>query len=142
MPTNDLLERNRLILCHFDSYSTDLRFVRINSTVLLPAPLPENAQMCAAPTGTGDLPAEVLQAALEKLGMDSSQVVLDDAFQAWLSADTTSVQVHLARFTTFEAPHDAVAHHGGVFKPISELRGLPMAELILLRQVFTLIMGA
>lgn len=60
MPTADLLERNRLIFCHFDSYSTALRFVRINDSVMLPASLPENSSMVAAPTETGDTPTDVL----------------------------------------------------------------------------------
>ena len=47
----------------------------------------------------------------------------------------------ITRFTTFEAPHEVIAPHDGVFKPISELRRLPMTELTLLRQVFDLVMG-
>ncbi|MCL4524887.1 MAG: hypothetical protein M1492_00025, partial [Gammaproteobacteria bacterium] len=136
-----LLERNRLIFCHFDSYSTALRFVRIDDSVMLPAPLPEGASMEATPTDTGDTPTDVLRAVLEKLNINSSQIELDDGFEAWLSTDTGPIQIHLARFTTFEAPHEAIAPHGGVFKPISELRRLPMTELTLLRQVFDLVMG-
>jgi len=141
MPTADLLERNRLIFCHFDSYSTALRFVRINDSVILPAPLPENTSMVAAPAETVDTPTDVLHAVLEKLNINPSQIDLDDGFEAWLSTDTGPIQIHLARFTTFEAPHEAIAPHDGVFKPISELRRLPMTELALLRQAFNLILG-
>ncbi len=141
MPTADLLERNRLIFCHFDSYSTALRFVRINDSVMLPASLPENTSMVAAPTETGDTPTDVLHAVLEKLNINPGQIELDDGFEVWLSTDTGPIQIHLARFTTFEAPHEAIAPHDGVFKLISELRRLPMTELTLLRQVFNQIMG-
>ena len=141
MPTSDLLERNRLIFCHFDSYSAALRFVRINDSVMLPTPLPENTSMVATPTETGDTPTDVLHAVLEKLNINPSQIDLDDGFEAWLSTDTGPIQIHLARFTTFEAPHEAIAPHDGVFKPISELRRLPTTELALLRQVFDLILG-
>ena len=141
MPASGLLERHRLIFCHFDSYSTALRFVRINDSVMLPAPLPENASMVAAPTDTGDTPTDVLHAVLEKLNINSSQIELDDGFEAWLSTDNGPIRIHVARFTTFEAPHEAIAPHGGVFKPISELRRLPTTELALLRQVFDLILG-
>ncbi|MGC9215693.1 hypothetical protein [Acidithiobacillus sp.] len=141
MPASGLLERNRLIFCHFDSYSTALRFVRINDSVMLPAPLPENARMDAAPTDTGDTPTDVLHAVLEKLNINSSQIEMDDGFEAWLSTDIGPIRIHVARFTTFEAPHEAIAPHGGVFKPISELRRLPMTELTLLRKVFDLVMG-
>ncbi|MHB8316511.1 MAG: hypothetical protein ACYDCW_12380, partial [Acidithiobacillus ferrivorans] len=78
---------------------------------------------------------------LEKLNINPSQIELDDGFEVWLSTDTGPIQIHLARFTTFEAPHAAIAPHDGVFKPISELRRLPMMELTLLRQVFNQIMG-
>ena len=141
MPASGLLERKRLIFCHFDSYSTALRFVRINDSVMLPAPLPENTSMVATPTETGDTPTDVLHAVLEKLNINPSQIDLDDGFEAWLSTDTGPIQIHLARFTTFEAPHEAIAPHDGVFKPISELRRLPTTELALLRQVFDLILG-
>ena len=141
MPTSDLLERNRLIFCHFDSYSAALRFVRINDSVMLPAPLPENSSMVATPTEIGDTPTDVLYAVLEKLNINPSQIDLDDGFEAWLSTDTGPIQIHLARFTTFEAPHEAIVPHDGVFKPISELRRLPTTELALLRQVFDLILG-
>ena len=141
MPTSDLLERNRLIFCHFDSYSAALRFVRINDSVMLPAPLPENTSMVATPTEIGDTPTDVLHAVLEKLNINPGQIELDDGFEVWLSTDTGPIQIHLARFTTFEAPHEAIAPHDGVFKPISELRRLPTTELALLRQVFNQIMG-
>lgn len=141
MPTSDLLKRNRLIFCHFDSYSTALRFVLINDSVMLPAPLPENTPMVGTPTEAGDKPEEVLHAVLEKLNINPSQIELDDGFEAWLSGDNGPIQIHLARFTTFEAPHEAIAPHDGAFKPISELRRLPMMELTLLRQAFNLILG-
>ena len=141
MPTPSIFQHHRMILCHFDSYSTALRFVRINDSVMLPAPLPENTSMVAAPTEIGDTPTDVLHAVLEKLNINPSQIELDDGFEAWLSTDTGPIQIHLARFTTFEAPHEAIALHDGVFKPISELRRLPMTELTLLRQVFNLILG-
>ena len=141
MPASGLLERNRLIFCHFDSYSTALRFARINDSVMLPGPLPENASMDAAPTDIGDTPTDVLHAVLEKLNINFSQIELDDSFEAWLSTDTGPIRIHVARFTTLEAPYEAIASNGGDFKSISELRRLPMTELTLLRQVFDLVMG-
>ena len=74
-------------------------------------------------------------------GLDFEFKFLDNDFQAWMSSDRGPIRIHLARFTTFDAPRQAIEPHGGVFKPISEMRGLPMIELNLLRQVFNLIMG-
>lgn len=52
------------------------------------------------------------------------------------------LRIHLLRFTTFEAPNAAIEALGGVFKPISELRGSAMSELVLLREMFNRIVGA
>lgn len=138
-----ILDHNRVILCHFDNYSTALLFARYGSGVLAPAPLPEAASAMPAP---GDVterhtPSAVLAALVAQHGLDPTQLSLDDDFQAWMSSDRGPIRIHLARFTTFDAPRQAIEPHGGVFKAISELRGLPMIELNLLRQVFNLIMG-
>ena len=58
-----------------------------------------------------------------------------------MSSDSGPIRIHLARFTTFEAPREAIEPLGGVFKPISQMRGMPMTELDLMRQVFNLMMG-
>ena len=51
------------------------------------------------------------------------------------------IRIHLARFTSFEAPRGAIEPHGGMFKPISEMRGTAALELGLLRRAFNLFMG-
>ena len=144
MDTSDLLDRNRVILCHFDSYSAALLFARYGGSVLAPTPLPEAASDMTAPDDASEqhAPAAVLDALTAKYGVDPAQLRLDADFDAWLSSASGPIRIHLARFTTFEAPHQAIAPHGGVFKPISEMRGMPMIELNLMRQVFNLIMGS
>jgi hypothetical protein len=142
-PMNDptILEHNRVILCHFDSYSTALLFARYAGSVLTPAPLPEGAVPMPLPGNEQHTPGAVLAALVAQHGLDPTQLSLDDDFQAWMSSDRGPIRIHLARFTTFDAPRQTIEPLGGVFKPISELRGLPMIELNLLRQVFNLIMG-
>jgi len=143
MDTSDLLDRNRVILCHFDSYSAALLFARYGGSVLAPTPLPEAASDMPAPDDASEqhAPEAVLDALAAKYGLDTAQLKIDDGFQAWLWGDNGPIRIHLARFTTFEAPVEAIAPHGGAFKPISQMRGMPMAELNLMRQVFNLIMG-
>jgi hypothetical protein len=140
---NTLLDHNRVILCHFDSYSAALLFARYGDSILAPAPLPEAASAMPAPDDAGAQhnPGAVLEAMAAQHGLDAAQLKLDDGFQAWMSSDSGPIRIHLARFTTFEAPREAVEPLGGVFKPISEMRGMPMIELNLMRQVFNLIMG-
>ena len=83
----------------------------------------------------------MLEALAAQTGLDPARLKLDDGFEAWLADDHGPIRVHLVRFTTFEAPHAAIAPLGGVFKPISQMRGMPPLELNLMRQVFNLIIG-
>jgi hypothetical protein len=143
MSPHDILDRNRVILCHFDSYSAALNFARYGDSVLAPAPLPAAATNKAAPAEPGDshAPAAVFDALIARYGLDPAQLRLDEDFEAWLSDDVGPIRVHLARFTGLDAPHAAIEALGGVFKPISQMRGMPPLELNLMRQVFNLIMG-
>ena len=143
MNTPDILERNRVILCHFDSYSCALSFARYGDSVLAPAPLPESTSDMPPPDEAGEqhAPAAVLEALVAHSGLDPAQLRIDDGFQAWLADDDGPIRVHLLRFTSLDAPHAAIEPLGGVFKPISQMRGMPPAELNLMRQVFNLIIG-
>jgi len=143
MNDDNILDSNRVILCHFDSYSTALVFARYGSSVLAPAPLPEAASAMSEPGDATErhAPGAVLDALVAQYRLDPTQLRLDDDFQAWMSSDCGPIRIHLACYTTLDAPHQAIETLGAVFKPISELRGVPMIELNLLRQVFNLIMG-
>jgi len=143
MNDHNIFDRNRVILCHFDSYSTALLFARYGSSVLAPTPLPEGASAISAPSDASEqhTPSTVLDAVVAKYGLAPAQLSLNDGFQEWISSDSGPIRIHLVRFTTLDAPRPAIEPLGGVFKPISEMRGLPMIELNLMRQVFNLIMG-
>ena len=142
MPTPSIFQHHRMILCHFDSYSTALRFARFGDSVMIPTPLPEQVSLTTASADTDDHPpAAVLDAVLTRLGIPPARVELDHRFNASLSSDRGRIHIHLARFMDFDAPHASIEAHGGVFKPLSELRRLPLMELNLLRDIFNLIMG-
>lgn len=136
-------DRNRVILCHFDSYSTALVFARYGSSILAPAPLAESAAPMPAPGDATEQhsPSAVLDALVAHFGIAPAKLNLDDRFQAWMNSDSGPIRIHLVRFTTLDAPRQVIEPFGGVFKPISEMRGLPMIELNLMRQVFNQIMG-
>ncbi|HUL13653.1 MAG TPA: hypothetical protein VLU73_16000 [Methylococcaceae bacterium] len=143
MNDHKILDHNRVILCHFDSYSTALLFARYGTSVLAPSPLPEAASVMPEPGDTGEeyAPGTVLNALTAQYRLDPAQLTLVENFQEWMSSVAGPIRIHLARFTSFDAPREALEAHGGVFKPISEMRGTPMIELNLLRQAFNLIMG-
>lgn len=137
------LARHRVILCHFDSYSTALVFARWpDRSLLWPAPLPADARpLEAAPAAAAADVQAVLDTAVERLGLNPKELVHVTEFTEALQDADGPIHVHLLRFSTFEAPAALLAPHAAGFKPISELRGSAMAELNLLRTVFNLIIS-
>ncbi len=140
MSNNDLLARNRVILCHFDSYSHALLYPRWEHGMLWPAALPEGAEAMPAPleTPTGYDTAAVKQALIAATGLNPEELAVTDGFVAWFLAPDGPVRVHLLHFTTPDAPKPAIEALGGKFMAMSQLRGSNMAELLLLRQAFGL----
>ncbi len=143
MDAYDWLARNRVVLCHFDTYSAALLFAHWDGTLLAPAALPASAAPMAAPIdpGVGHDGAAVRQAACERFGLNADEVVRLDDFDAWMQTEDGPVRVHALRFDTFDAPGEAIAPHGGTFRHLTQLRGSPMIELNLLRQAFNLMVG-
>lgn len=145
MATDDVLTANRVLLTHFDSYSAALLFAKWEGgSLLYPGPLPETATLATAPAAAAaqHAPEAVKAALVEGLGINPDEVTLDQDFNHWADTESGPVRIHLLRFTCFEAPKSALAPHGAVFKPISELRGCNRQELALAREVFNLIIGA
>lgn len=141
---HDILTHNRVILTHFDSYSTALVFPRWESgTLLWPQALPESASPMPAPTTIAPVHVAhtVKQAVVQRCGFNSDELEHVGDFRHWAQTESGPVRIHLLRFTTMDAPKEAVMALGGVFKPISLLRGAAMNELLLLREVFNLIVG-
>ena len=136
-------QNNRVILCHFDSYSTALVFARWPSgSLLAPEPLPASAQPMEAPQNVANLSGEMItQAAINTLGIGDKELHYTNDYQAWVASDAGPTRVHLLRFTTLDAPPERIEAQGGVFKPLSALRGAAQIELGLLRKVFDLIMS-
>ncbi len=71
MNDHHIFDRNRVILCHFDSYSTALLFARYGASVLAPAPLPEAASAMPAPSDATEqhTPSAVLDALVARYGL-------------------------------------------------------------------------
>lgn len=143
MNAPDPLACNRVILCHFDSYSAALVFAHWGGTLLGPAALPEGATPMEAPAeiGTAHEGAAVMQAAVARYGLNPDEVTRLDDFDAWMHTDAGPLRVHALRFTTVDAPAAAIEAHGGTFRHITQLRGGAMIELNLLRPVFNLMVG-
>ena len=144
MPDNaNIFTHNRVILCHFDSYSAATLFARYGMSVLAPAPLPEGASAIAAPAEITDQHASeaVIEALITQYSYPPAALAHLDGFQEWMLSDSSLIRIHLLRFTTLDAPKAAIEPQGGLFKPISEMRGTPTTELNLLRKAFDLLMN-
>ena len=143
MRDSDLFAQNRVILSHFDSYSTALVFARFGKTLLAPEAPPDSAVIAEAPPRIDEIHEgdAVARAAIVRYGLNAAEVFREPQFDAWLKADGHAIRIHLLRFRTFRAPADLIEPHGGVFSPISELRGAARVQLALLREVFNLILG-
>ena len=144
MTAQDIFAQNRVILTHFDSYSAALLFPRWEQSLLWPAALPLDAEPMPSPTViTPEYSGQaVTQAVVDRCGFNPETLQRVNEFNHWAQTDTGPVRIHLLRFTTRDAPKAAIEALGGVFKPISLLRSSAMSELVLLREVFNLIVGA
>ena len=122
---------------------TALVFARFGTSVLAPSPLPFAAEPMEPPTrcDASTAPAAAWAALSEHYGFDEAKWELVTEFAEWMSVGNAPIRIHLARSRDFEAPHADLHAIGGVFKHISELRGIASGELPLVRRVFNLIMG-
>lgn len=140
MSTNDLLARNRVILCHFDSYSHALLFPRWAHGMLWPQALPAGAEPMAAPLEplAGFEGGPLKQALVDATSLNPDELAETEGFVAWFLVPDGPLRVHLLHFTTPDAPKPAIEALGGRFMAMSQLRGTDMTELLLLRQAFGL----
>jgi len=138
---DDLLARHRVILSHFDDYSTALLFAQWpGGSLLWPQPLPDGTVPVEA--SLPDESAAVLAAVVGQLALPADEVVLLPAFSEHLQApDGTVHRVHLLRFTALDPPKALLAEAGAGLKPLPQLRGAAPVELALLREVFNLMVG-
>ncbi len=140
---SEIFEHNRVILCHFDTYSAASMFARFGASVMAPFPLPEGSSPVSSPSEASEKhdPEKVRQAILAQYGFVPEELVIAEGFQEWMGGENGPIRIHLAKFMTFDPPREALEPHGALLKPISEMRGMPMIELNLLRAAFNLVMS-
>ena len=141
MNNTDIFDHNRVILCHFDSYSTASLFARYGTSVLAPAPCRKApAPMQHRPTSPNNMHDAVMEALIARMAspdrIDSRRWLprMDDQRRGPHPYPSRSLY-------NLRCPAHGIEPHGGVFKPISDMRGTPMIELNLLRRAFDLVMS-
>lgn len=126
----DSLAQDRVILCHFNSYSVMLQLARFGPTILFPG-LPPEVQ---GPEALGHWLSE-------RLALDPRELTHEPAFEAWLGTPPSAARVHLYRVRSVEPPREQLESCEGRWRQLSELRGIARHELDYAKRVFDLIMG-
>lgn len=79
---------------------------------------------------------------IERCGLNPDELEHVGDFNHWAPTESGPVRIHLLNFTTLDAPTAEIEALGGEFKPISQLRGSAMSELLSLRDAYNLIVRA
>lgn len=135
----------RLVLYHKQSTSARTRYLRFaDGGICAFQPLPAGAEMSfESPQGDGDVlphPGAVIAAAERWLGLAAGVLEFQGEFRARAQAAGGGLSVYLLRFTTVDPPFEAVGGVGASFVAITETRGLPAAEMDILRRSYAYIM--
>lgn len=123
-----------LILCHKQSTSARLRFVRFDDSVI-------TARLGSADAGAQSHPGGLLVQASERTGLASGDLRLDAEFAAEMLAPAGSASVHLAEITTIDPPFETLERAGGRFITLTEIKGIPDTEREMLRLVYEHMIG-
>lgn len=138
----------RFLLFHLQPLSSRLLFLCHESgSVLCPRPLPflsSPIEDDSAPAGKIDL-MEQLNLGMRLnagLGFEPGMLVVEREFLHHAEIPRATVNLHLARFTTVDAPHSEVRGKGGKFCSISELQGRHPTEMAMLRWAYEFLLGS
>jgi len=86
-------------------------------------------------------PAMVAKAVAEGLGVAQADVEVVPSFMQYVDVPDATIKVYLAGMQTHDMPVEALAAKGASLHLITELRGLPPAEMELLQRAYIAIMG-
>jgi hypothetical protein len=133
----------RLLLAHKQNTSARVRFLRFPHGLTAFQALPKLSTVYdeAPATKVEHHPAMFLRAAEKELGLASGGLALEAEFAASVDTPDGPIRVRLATFTSIDPPFAAAEALGGKFIAITEARGISPAELDLLRQAYTVLMG-
>jgi hypothetical protein len=139
---SSILDRNRVIVCHFDSYSALLLFARFGRTLMLPGPAPESSVKGQPAEPSDAFAVDAVRAMVaERYAFAYDELVPVPELEEWLQTEDGPIRVHLFRLKCFSPPRELIAKHDGAWKPVSELRGISPLDLGYARRIFDLVMG-
>lgn len=137
----------RVIMYHKAPTSARTCFLLQDEGVCLPGRLPKLAQLVdsatprhADPGNVVAHPSPLLRHIAEWLDLPQEELELDEEFCEKVDVAGGPLTVYLVRFASIDPPFDAAERIDGRFIALTEGRGLPPAELDLLRRAYTVIM--
>ena len=133
----------RLILAHKQKTSARVRFLRFAHGLSAFAALPAlSAVFEDPPENRVEMhPGLYLRSAEAELGLANGGLVLEPEFSASVDTPDGLIRVRLATFASIDPPFELAERLGGKFIAITEARGCSPAEMELLRQAYTVLMG-
>ena len=133
----------RLLLAHKQKTSARVRFLRFPHGLTAFQALPALSSVFEdAPDSRVEMhPGLYLRSAEAQLGLAAGSLALEAEFSASVDTPDGPIRVRLATFTSIDPPFVAAERLGGRFIAITEARGCAPAELDLLRQAYTALMG-
>jgi hypothetical protein len=142
----------RLVLYHKQATSARLRFLRYREgRICTLSGFPEDAKVrtghCPEVGGASKVgkvhthPGMLLRAAERELNLPLGCIEADGGFRCHVIAGSACMEAHLAHFTSVDPPFEAAEAAGATFIDLTEARGLPAAELGLLRLAYEHVLG-
>jgi hypothetical protein len=134
-----------LILYHKQSTSARTRFLRFShGGICGPEALPAGATVDDPGGNAATLlthPGMLLRTTETTLNLSRGSLASDAGFHCRVNAGADSGDVYLAHFTSIDPPFEAADAAGAAFIDLTQARGLPSAELALLRLAYEHVLG-
>jgi hypothetical protein len=133
----------RVIVYHKQATSARTRFLKLKSnSVCLFDPIPMPAALLERePANTVNHPAAILCQAEKQLGFPEGCLKAEGEYRQTVEIPGGAVQVILAAITTLDPPFEEAEKNGASFIDLTQARGLPEIELLLLRAAYELVLG-
>lgn len=133
----------RVLLCHKQKTSARLHFLRFAYGMLAFAPLPEGTcvHTGATPATVRYHPSAWTHHVETYLGLALHTLEAEPEFHVEASCEAGAITILMACFTCIDLPRDTAVRLGAQWIPITGSRGLPEAELEILRLAYEHLIG-
>jgi hypothetical protein len=133
----------RVILYHKQATSARTRFLKLETnSICLFDPIPMPADLLdSEPGNTVNHPAAILRQTEERLGFPAGSLKAEGEYRHTVDIPGQTIQIILAAITTIDPLFEEAEQSGASFIDLTQARGLPDIELLLLRHAYELVLG-